>query len=87
MAFAEALAHGLPVIGTTGGATPQTVPATAGRLVAPGDVGALAEALRALIEDDGHRRALAAGARAAAASLPSWRDAGAKFSDLLARLI
>lgn len=83
MAFAEALAHGLPVIGTTGGATRQTVPATAGQLVAPGDVAALAEALRALIEDHGHRRALAAGARAAAAALPSWSEAGEKFNDLL----
>jgi glycosyltransferase involved in cell wall biosynthesis len=87
MAFAEALGHGLPVIGTTGGATQQTVPATAGRLVTPGDVVALAEALRALIEDHGHRRALAGGARAAAASLPAWADAGDKFSDLLMLLI
>ncbi|HLG45755.1 MAG TPA: glycosyltransferase family 4 protein [Reyranella sp.] len=86
MAFAEALAHGLPVIGTTGGATPYTVPASAGRLVAPGDVGALTEALRELIDDDGKRRALAAGARAAAAHLPSWEESGVQFSDLLARL-
>ena len=86
MAFAEALAHGLPVIGTTGGATPSTVPASAGRLVAPGDVPALSEALRELIDDPERRRALAAGARAAAARLPSWADSGAAFSDLLARL-
>lgn len=86
MAFAEALAHGLPVMGTTGGATRQTVPTAAGRLVAPGDVAALAQALRALLSDDGHRRALANGARAAAAKLPSWADGGTKFSELLARL-
>jgi glycosyltransferase involved in cell wall biosynthesis len=86
MAFAEALAHGLPVIGTTGGATHQTVPAAAGRLVTPGDIGALAEALHMLIKDDAYRGALAAGARAAAAQLPSWTDSGAKFSDVLARL-
>jgi len=87
MAFAEALAHGLPVIGTTGGAIRQTVSATAGRLVPPSDIAALAAALRRLIEDHGHRRALATGARAAAASLPSWAEAGEKFSDLLMLLI
>jgi glycosyltransferase involved in cell wall biosynthesis len=86
MAFAEALAHGLPVIGTTGGATPHTVPASAGRLVAPGDVAALTEALRELIDDDHRRHTLAAGARATAARLPSWAESGARFSDLLTRL-
>ncbi len=86
MAFAEALAHGLPVIGTTGGATPDTVPASAGRLVAPDDVAALSEALRELIDHDDRRKALAAGARRAASGLPSWADAGAAFSALLARL-
>jgi glycosyltransferase involved in cell wall biosynthesis len=86
MAFAEALAHGLPVIGTTGGATPTTVPASAGRLVAPGDVAALSDALRELIDDDDRRGDLAAGARAAAARLPSWADSGTAFSDLLTRL-
>lgn len=86
MAFAEALAHGLPVIGTTGGATPSTVPASAGRLVAPGDVAALTGALRELIDDAECRRTLAAGARAAAARLPTWEESGARFSELLLRL-
>ena len=87
MAFAEALAHGLPVIGTTGGATPHTVPASAGRLVAPGDVNGLADALRSLMEDDALRHQLAAGARTAAAALPSWAQSGVTFSDLMARLV
>jgi glycosyltransferase involved in cell wall biosynthesis len=86
MAFAEALAHGLPIVGTTGGATPRTVPAAASRLVAPGDIGALTGVLRELIEDDGRRRALAAAARAAAATLPTWSESGAQFSDVLALL-
>ena len=86
MAFAEALAHGLPVVGTTGGAIPQTVPAAASRLVAPGDVAALTEALRELIEDEGCRRTLTATARAVAATLPTWSGSGVQFSDVLARL-
>ena len=51
MAYAEAIAHGLPVVGTTAGAIPQTVPADAGVLVPPGDVAALTAALRRLIEN------------------------------------
>ena len=31
MAYAEAIAHGLPVIGTTAGAIPDTVPPERGR--------------------------------------------------------
>ena len=67
MAYAEALAHGLPIVGTTGGAIPGTVPASAGRLVQPGDVEALGQALRDTIGSDGDRRVLAAGARGNAA--------------------
>ena len=56
MAYAEAIAHGLPVIGTTAGAIPDTVPAAAGVLVPPDDVAALAAALRRLIENAGRAR-------------------------------
>ena len=35
MAYTEAIAHGVPVIGTTAGAIPEAVPAGAGMLVAP----------------------------------------------------
>ncbi len=87
MAYAEALAHGLPVVGTTGGAIPQTVPVSAGRLVPPGDVAALAEVLRELIENDASRRALAAGARAHASTLPTWACSGAQFGRALERLL
>ena len=59
MAYAEAIAHGLPVIGTTAGAIPDTVPADAGVLVAPDDAVALARALRRLIENADERRRLA----------------------------
>ena len=74
MAYADAIAHGLPVIGTDAGAIPDTVPAGAGVLVPPDDVAALAAALRRLIADGDERARVAAGARAAAARLPTWAD-------------
>src|SRR5262245_13805836 len=80
MAFAQAVAHGLPVIGTTAGAIPDTVPPAAGILVPPGNADALVHPLRLLIEDGNARQRYAAGARAAAARLPSWRDSALLFA-------
>jgi glycosyltransferase involved in cell wall biosynthesis len=81
MAYAEAIAHGVPVVGTTAGAIPETVPADAGVLVPPDDIDALAGALRRLIERPDERQRLAAGARAA--RFPSWRDQAALFAGIL----
>jgi glycosyltransferase involved in cell wall biosynthesis len=80
MAFAAAIAHGLPVIGTTGGAIPETVPAGAGLLVPPDDVDAFAQALRRLIGDAAERERFAAAARAAAVRLPTWRQSAELFA-------
>jgi glycosyltransferase involved in cell wall biosynthesis len=81
MAYAEAIAHGLPVLGTTAGAIPETVPSAAAMLVTPDDVEALAGALRALIEDAGLRGRLADGARAA--EFPSWQEQARLFARAL----
>jgi glycosyltransferase involved in cell wall biosynthesis len=86
MAYAEALAHGLPVIGSDAGAIPDTVPPDAGLLVPPGDVAAFAQALRSVICDAELRQRLAHGARAAALRLPSWRQSAEIFSRALERL-
>jgi glycosyltransferase involved in cell wall biosynthesis len=84
MAFAEALAHGLPIVGTTAGAIVDTVPANAGILVEPDDVPALSGTLRRLIIDPALRNVLATGARSAAAALPTWRQSAKLFSQVLA---
>jgi glycosyltransferase involved in cell wall biosynthesis len=83
MAYAEAIAHGVPVVGTQAGAVPQTVPAGAGVLVPPDDVDALAAVLRRLIASPSERERLAAGARAAAATFPSWQDSAGLFARVL----
>jgi glycosyltransferase involved in cell wall biosynthesis len=87
MAYAEAIAHGLPVIGTTAGAIPDTVPPQAGVLVPPDDVPALAAALRRLIENADERAQFAVGARAAAAHLPTWRESAKLFSQAIERVV
>ena len=78
MAFAEALTQGIPVVGTTAGAIPETVPADAGILVPPGDVDALREALRRLLTDPALLRGLRQGA--ARAQFPTWDDAARAFA-------
>jgi glycosyltransferase involved in cell wall biosynthesis len=84
MAYAEAIAHGVPVIGTTAGAIPQTVSADAGVLVAPDDVEALAAELQRLIASPDQRERLAAGARAV--KFPSWSEQAARFARVLESL-
>ena len=86
MAYAEAMAHGLPVVGTTAGAIPDTVPPQAGVLVEPNDVTALARALRMLIENPKERAWFASGARAAGDELPSWKDSAKLIAEALEAL-
>jgi glycosyltransferase involved in cell wall biosynthesis len=81
MAFAAAIAYGLPVIGTCGGAVRDTVPPEAGILVAPDDVEALAAALRRLIADGAQRARHGAAARAA--TLPTWEESAGLFAQAI----
>ena len=83
MALAEAITRGIPVVSTTAGAIPETVPTAAGVLVPPGDSRALAKALAPLLDHDDARARLATNARAASASLPTWRTAAERFAAAL----
>ena len=83
MVVTEALAHGLPVITTTGGALRDTLPEGAGLSVAPGDVPALQAALEQFCRDQTLRTALRAGAAVARGELNDWQGAGAQFASAL----
>jgi glycosyltransferase involved in cell wall biosynthesis len=86
MVLTEALAHGLPLVATSAGAIPDTVPADAGLLVPPGDPRALARALRQVMTEPELRARLQTGARAAQRRLPDWSDAARAFAAELASL-
>lgn len=87
MAFTEAMVRGLPVVATTGGAIPQTVPSQAGLLTPPGDVAALTATLARLMDEPGLRDALARGALAHARTLPDWKQAAAAFASAVDDLV
>ena len=78
MVFAEAMAHGLPVVASGAGAVRDTVPDAAGIVVPVDDRRALAAALRRMIADPEFRRARAEGAWEAGQALPRWPDTAAR---------
>jgi len=83
MAIAEALARGLPVIGTNTGAIAELVREDAGILVPPGDIPALTQALTQMIGDASVREKFAEGARRTRDCLPTWDDSARKFADAI----
>jgi glycosyltransferase involved in cell wall biosynthesis len=86
MAVAEALARGLPVIGTATGATPTLVGDEAGIVVRPGRATDLGEALARVLGDAALRERLAVGARRVRERLPTWEDAIGKLEAVLERV-
>lgn len=77
MVLTEALARGLPILCTTGGAAAETAPDATAVKVPPGDAPALAKALASLIDAPQRRSAMADAAWMAATSLPRWRETAA----------
>ncbi|MHA1529534.1 MAG: glycosyltransferase family 4 protein [Alphaproteobacteria bacterium] len=76
MAFAEAMAHGLAVVGTTAGAVPEATRGAA-HLVRPGDPAALRAALAPLIGDGVARARLAETCWRAAQGFTRWPETAA----------
>ncbi len=92
MVAAEALARGIPVIGSDVGGLPDTVGRTRdgrvpGLLVPPGDALALAHALRRWLADDALRHDLRAAARERRDSLRPWAVTTDRVQAVLAGLL
>ena len=86
--FAEAIAAGLPVVASDIGAIPDLVQqGENGILVHPGDVSAIARAVRELGDDPARRAQIAGRNRARAESMLSWDSATDRYLALYAELM
>ena len=81
--YAEALAHGLPIIACDTGPVPDLVGQEAAFLVRPDDTHALSTALDVLLEDPKLRASMSAAATRRASHLPRWEDTVAGFEQVL----
>lgn len=86
MVLAEAMARGLPIVCTTGGAAAETTPDAAARKVPPGDATAFAEALAAVLCNETTRRAMADASWAAGQRLPRWEDTARIIAGVIERI-
>ena len=83
MVVTEALARGLPLIATDGGALADTVPDDCALQVPAGDRDALTHAVETWLTDPALRARLAAAALAERDALDDWSAAGRRFADAL----
>jgi glycosyltransferase involved in cell wall biosynthesis len=83
MAAGEAMVRGLPIVTTTGGALARTIPEGAALRVPPGNVPALAAALRRALAEPGLLPALAEASAAQGRSLPDWDDTTRRIAAVL----
>jgi len=87
MAYAEAIVRGLPVIGTTAGAIPETVPEACGILVEPENTEELREALEKLLIDKDLLEKYRIGAVTTAEDFPTWESSAVNFKGFLEQYI
>ena len=86
MVLAEAMARGLAVVCTTGGAAAETVPDAAALKVAPGDPIAFGAAVARMLEDADLRGRMADAAWAAGQQLPRWTDTARIIAEVLTQV-
>lgn len=83
----EAMARGLPVVGTRGSGLPENFgDAAAGHLVSPGNDRAFRGALRSLLTDPMARGRRGAAAWCRSRTFPTWEETATRFGEALAAL-
>ncbi len=83
MVLSEAMARGLAIVCTTGGAAAETAPDSAAIKVPPGDEVALTGAIRRLLDEPGLRAQMADAAWAAGQRLPRWEDTARRIAHVI----
>jgi glycosyltransferase involved in cell wall biosynthesis len=86
MVLTEAMARGLPIVCTTGGAASETVPDPAAIKVLPGDASAFGQALASALSNADLRRSLADASWAAGQSLATWTDTAQRVASALKKV-
>ena len=86
MALAEAMARGLPIVCTTGGAAAETCPDAAAIKVPPGDPLAFRAALDRVLSDRPMADAMAESSYAAGRALPTWDDTAATIAAVIRKV-
>ena len=86
MVFAEAMAHGLPIIFCSEGAPRELIPPAAGERFSPGDARDLGARLRMLLTDRDRRAGAARASFEAGRALPGWDDTAFIVATTLAAL-
>lgn len=86
---AEAMSSGVPVVATTGGALPEVIGTdeASGLLVPPRDVGALATAIGALLDDPQKRAAMGQEGRARVLRMFTWTKTAEETANVYRRVI
>lgn len=83
MAASTAMAHGLPLVATTGGALAQTIPPACAVTCAPGSAPALRAALAQMLDDPTLRTRCAEASWAHGQTLPRWAQTAARIAAVL----
>lgn len=80
MVLAEALAHGLPIVATTGGAASATVPDAAALKTPVNDAAAFSRAMATLLDNPQLRHEIAAASWKSGLALPTWEDTARRIA-------